>query len=135
MNSLEESRKYRGHRDVTGKKIIKGKPRKSQTVSAGQTRRQRNLRLGLHPGQQEIKDPASRVGRSVLDHKIYSKIYNLLTETERKRSKEEIIAASDASNRRFAARGRGKRAGRSIGADLRASKLPKDHTRYRPLPK
>jgi hypothetical protein len=67
----------------------------------------------------------------------YERIYNLLVETER--SKEEIhaevIAQSDIANVRHAQEGEDRRIAIRAAADLRASQLPKDHPRYRPLPK
>jgi len=79
----EGRRKYRGHRDVFGKPLRKG-PRKSQPIplAKGWRTKQRNKKLGLHRGQGEFKDPKpfGKEGRSILDHKTYSRIYNLLTE-------------------------------------------------------
>ena len=46
-----------------------------------------------------------------------------------------VIRRSDRANEKHAKKGQDRRAARRAAQDKRASELPKDHPRYRPLPK
>jgi len=85
----EGRRKFRGRVDVFGKPLGKKGPRKTKPtgLAKGWRTKQRNKKLGLHRGQGEFKDPKpyGKEGRSILDHKVYSKIYSLLTESRTSR--------------------------------------------------